>query len=211
MLQKEILKTLQMLTKKKRKKKEEKISKGKSLPGKNVSKKSQITQVDGNDDDPGEGSSKAEDTSKATKRPARGRPGAARGQPGKRGKAAKRTAATKALANITLQSLMVDGNLPAGDKNYNPEPEEESETDDNVDDDDDDDDEEEEEDAFETAQSKASESDPEVEARPRPLPSYNPISYLDADDDKFCWVESFEVDLNSKRKNLFVNFLISQH
>ena len=108
---------------------------------------------------------------------------------------------------------MVDGNLPAGDKNYNPEPEEESETDDNVDDDDDDDDddEEEEEDAFETAQSKASESDPEVEARPRPLPSYNPISYLDADDDKFCWVESFEVDLNSKRKNLFVNFLISQH
>ena len=60
-----------MLTKKKRTKKEEKISKGKSLPGKNVSKKSQITQVDGNDDDPGEGSSKAEDTSKATKRPAR--------------------------------------------------------------------------------------------------------------------------------------------
>jgi hypothetical protein len=190
-LQRQILKTLQMLTKRKKKKEaKSETVKGKNVPGKNLSKNSQL---DGNHDEPGEpGTSKGpKKSNQGTKRPA------TRGG---------RTAAKRALANISEQSLLVDGSLPLGDKNFEP------------DDDNDDSETEEEEDSeeasddgtvFETAQSYDAESEEEPSSRSRPLPSYN-ISYHDSDDDKYCWVESFEVDLNSKRQNSFVNFLINQ-
>ena len=53
--------------------------------------------------------------------------------------------------------------------------------------------------AFGTAQSHHSEKEEEpAEPFSRPMPSIDPVHYQ-ADDDKYCWVESFELDLNSKR------------
>ena len=174
-LQQQILKTLQELTRKRRKKKKEKKEKGKNVPGKNLSKNS---QCNGNDDDLNQ-------------------PGPSKRTPKEGKKMVTRKAAKKAATSIAKQSELIDGNMVPGDKAFEPEPEHESESEsdsatesgeDDLD-----------SNAFGTAQSHHSEKEEEpAEPFSRPMPSIDPVHYQ-ADDDKYCWVESFELDLNSKR------------
>ena len=171
-LQQQILKTLQELTKKRKKKKKEKNEKGKNVPGKNLSKNS---QCDGNDDDLSQ-------------------PGPSKGVPKKGKKMVTRRAAKKAAVSIAKQSELVDGNMAPGDKNFEPEheqesdsdsePESESEAEDDLD-----------SNAFGTAQEEQEEP---AERLRQTMPSIDPVHYH-ADDEKYSWVESFELDLNSKR------------
>ena len=171
-LQQQILKTLQELTrkrKKKKKEKNEKKEKGKNVPGKNLSKNS---QCDGNDDQP----EPEQGPSKSAPKP----------DP----KRVTRRAAKKAAQEIEKQTPHIDGNMPSGDKNY---VEEDSESDSESESEPDDPN----SDVFGTACSEMGD-EPAEAPYSRPMPSIDPVHYQAGDDD-YCWVESFELDLNSKR------------
>lgn len=132
------------------------LQKGKSVPGKNLSKNS---QCDGNDDEPGTSVKK-----------------------GRKNRAAARNARPK----IAQQSQMVDNHLPEGDKDYEPDFEHEES---------DDDGDESINEGMHCEQDNES-SDDFQSATSQP-------QYSLGGGTEYCWVESFDLDINSKRVDAF--------
>jgi len=135
----------------------EKKKKGKSVPGKNLSKNS---QCDGNDDDSG---------------------------PSQRTNS--RRAAKSARETIAQQSLLIDPQLPKGDKPY--EPAESSESDIESDQDD--------ENEFDLEEEENESMDDDFQSAQSFQPNYGDLG----DSVDHCWVESFDLELNSKRIDAF--------
>lgn len=136
--------------------------KGKQVPGKNLSKNS---QVDGNDEEPGTSKKSARQNS--------------------------RQAAQAARESIAHQTQLIDIQMPDGDKPYKPESESnsddesESEQEDEEGEHDDSNENESMDDDFQSAQSFQQD-----------------LSDL-GDTKEHCWVETFDLELNSKRIDAF--------
>lgn len=169
----EIMKAIQKLQKANEKKCKCKKShlKGKSVPGKNLSKNS---QCDGNDDE-----------APLAKR--------------------SRVAAKNARKTIAQQSQIIDAQLPKGDKAYEPDQDNESE----VDDDDYDDDADDCDDVVDNGQereasnrSDGNNSESGMSDDFQSAHSSNRVTNFQGAVDH-CWVESFEIDINSKRLDQF--------